>query len=147
MKRIRRIVHATDFSPASGGAFRTAVNLAKSFKARLLLVHAIATPIPVAPEVYLDAALFDRIEQQTRTWNLGRLKRLAERASRNGVRVAVQLCEGDAASQIVRAAKSARADVIVIGTHGRSGLPKLLLGSVAERVVRTATCPVLTVRA
>ncbi len=146
MSTFRRIAYATDFSSASRRAFRTAVNLAKTFNARLLLVHAMPTPIPIAPEVYLDAALFDRIEQQTRNWNLGRLKRLAERASRAGARVTVQLREGDAAFEIVRAAKSARADLIVIGTHGRSGLPKFFLGSVAERVVRTAKCPVMTVR-
>jgi nucleotide-binding universal stress UspA family protein len=54
--------------------------------------------------------------------------------------------EGQAANAIVRQAKQSQADVIVIGTHGRSGLPHMLLGSVAEKVVRTASCPVLTIR-
>lgn len=144
MSRIRRIVHATDFSPASRRAFTTAVNLAKSLNARLTIVHAMATAIPIVPELYLDATLFDRIEQQTRDWSTTRLKRLAERARIAGARVSTELREGDAASQIVRAAKSA--DLIVMGTHGRGGIPRVLLGSVAERVVRTSACPVMTVR-
>ena len=147
MKNIRRIVHATDFSPASRRAFRTAVTLAKSFNARLVLVNVMAAPVAVTPDVYLNAGLFARIEHQMRRSSLDHLKRLAARANRTGVRVTVLLREGNAASEIVRAARSAHADLVVIGTHGRSGLSKFFLGSVAERVIRTAKCPVLTVRA
>lgn len=146
MSRIRRIVHPTDFSPASRRAFTTAVNLAKSLNARLTIVHVMATVVPVVPELYLDATVFDRIEQQTRDWSTRRLKRIAERAKAGGARVDTLLREGEAAFQIVRAAKSARADLIVMGTHGRGGIPRVLLGSVAERVVRTSACPVMTVR-
>ena len=146
MKRIRRIVYATDFSSASRRAFSTAIGLAKSANARLTLIHVMATPIPMVPELYFDAGLFERVEQQTREWSTRRLKKLADNATKQGARVTSQLREGDAAQQIVRAAKSARADLVVMGTHGRAAIPRFFLGSGADRVVRTASCPVMTVR-
>jgi|SRR5689334_15435547 nucleotide-binding universal stress UspA family protein len=146
MKRVRRVLYATDFSPASRRAFATAVDLARSFNAALTIVHVMTRLIPIVPEQYFDAELFDRIERQTREWTTRRLKSLADRAGRSGARVKAELREGDAAPEIIKAAKSARSDVIVVGTHGRTGIPKFFLGSVAERVVRTAACPVLTVR-
>ena len=72
---------------------------------------------------------------------------LVKRAKKSGVRADARMVTGDPSLQIVRTARSARADVIVIGTHGRRGVSRFLLGSVAERVVATAPCPVLTVRA
>jgi nucleotide-binding universal stress UspA family protein len=74
------------------------------------------------------------------------LKKLADRAKRAGVIAKPLFRDGDAVDQIVRAARRERSDLIVVGTHGRHGLPKFILGSVAERVVRLAPCPVLTVR-
>jgi nucleotide-binding universal stress UspA family protein len=68
------------------------------------------------------------------------------RAKKSGIRVAATMVTGDPSAQIVRTARSTRADLIVIGTHGRRGVSKFLLGSVAERVIATAPCPVLTVR-
>jgi nucleotide-binding universal stress UspA family protein len=68
------------------------------------------------------------------------------RARTDGVRAESLLLQGLPAEQIVRAARSKRADLVVLGTHGRSGLPRLVLGSVAERVIGLARCPVLTVR-
>ncbi len=75
-----------------------------------------------------------------------RLTPSAAKAKKAGVRAKTLLSDGMAHAQIVRAARSLRADMIVIGTHGRTGLAKLFLGSVAGRVVSTATCPVMTVR-
>jgi nucleotide-binding universal stress UspA family protein len=146
MGRINHILHATDFSTASRRAFTTAVDLARTLKAKLTLVYVIAPLLPMAPEQYVDAGAFDRIEAQTRDWSAQQLKRLANRVRKAGVRVATELREGDAATQIVRAAKSRRADLIVVGTHGRGVIPKFFLGSVADRVIKTATCPVTAVR-
>lgn len=143
---MKRVIYATDFSTASRRAFTTAITLATSLNARLTLVHVMTLPVPAVPEQYFDADLVDRLERQTREWSLRRLKALASRAGTRGARVTTQLREGDAAPEIVRAAKSGRADLIVIGTHGRRGMSRFFLGSVAERVVRTATCPVMTVR-
>ena len=82
----------------------------------------------------------------TRAWANGQLDRQLRKAKAAGVRARGLLLEGLAHDQIVRAAKSQRADLVVIGTHGRSGLAKFFVGSVAGRVVSAAPCPVLTVR-
>ena len=146
MKHVRRIVYATDFSPASKPAFSAAVNLATSLRARLTIVHVTPGVIPVVPEQYFDASLYDRIEQEARDWSLRRLKTLAARARKQGARVTTQSREGDPATEVIRTAKSAHAHLIITGTHGRGGVPRFLLGSVADRLVRTSPCPVMTVR-
>ena len=146
MKRIRRILHASDFSKASGRAFQTAMTMAKANRARLTVVHVIVPFELVVPEQYVDSGTFDQLAAQARQWGQRQLAKLADRAKRTGARTTTLLREGDPAQQIVRAARSERADLIVVGTHGRRGFSKLLLGSVAERVVGTAPCPVVTVR-
>jgi universal stress protein A len=145
MKRIRRILHATDFSSASRRAFDTALSMAKSLNARLTIVYALA-PVVTVPEQYIDAATFDRLDKQARQWSAQHLDRLAARAKRAGVKATVVLRDGDPANQIVRVCRATKSDLIIVGTHGRRGLPKFFLGSVAERVVSTASCPVITVR-
>ena len=149
MATIRRILHATDYSPASGPAFRKAVELAKALHARLVLVHVLSPAVaPVmGAGMYIPATMYDEIERASRAVALRHLKRLGTRAKQAGVRTATRLIEGvPVADRIVRAARAERADVIVMGTHGRSGVTRLVLGSVASRVVATASCPVLTVR-
>jgi universal stress protein A len=145
MKRIRRILHATDFSPASRRAFDTALAMAKSLNAKLTIAYVLA-PVVTVPDQYIDAATLDRLDQQARQWSTQHLERLAARAQKAGVKGVVALRDGDPADQIVRACRATKSDIIVVGTHGRRGLPKFFLGSVAERVVSTASCPVVTVR-
>ena len=145
MKQIRRILHATDLSPASRRAFDTALAIAKSLNARLTIAYVLA-PVVTVPDQYIDAATLDRLDQQARQWSTQHLDRLAARAKKAGVQATVVLRDGDPADQIVRACRAAKADLIIVGTHGRRGLPKFFLGSVAERVVSTAPCPVVTVR-
>jgi nucleotide-binding universal stress UspA family protein len=145
MKRIRRILHATDFSPASRRAFDAALAMAKSLNARLTIAYVLA-PVVTVPDQYLDAATLDRLDRQAREWSSEHLDRLAARAKRAGVKATVVLRDGDPADQIVRACRTTKSDLIIVGTHGRRGLPKFFLGSVAERVVSTASCPVVTVR-
>jgi universal stress protein A len=145
MKRIRRVLYATDFSPASRRAFDTALTMAKSLNARLTIVYVLA-PVVTVPEQYIDAATFDRLDKQAREWSAQHLNKLAARAKSAGVKASVMLRAGDPADQIVRGYRSSNSDLIVVGTHGRRGLPKFFLGSVAERVVSTASCPVVTVR-
>jgi nucleotide-binding universal stress UspA family protein len=140
MSNIRRIIHASDFSKASGRAFATAVSMAKSNRAALTILHVIP-PVPRSA----SSATWE-VETQESHWRSRQLATLADKARRTGVRTATLLLKGDPARQIVRASRSRRANLIVIGTHGRRGLSKLVLGSVAERVVRTAPCPVVTVR-
>ena len=145
MKRIRRILCATDFSPASRRAFDTALAMAKSLNAKLTIAYVLA-PVVTVPDQYIDAATLDRLDQQARQWSTQRLGRLAARAKKAGVKAAVVLRDGDPADQIVRACRTTKSDLIVVGTHGRQGLRKFFLGSVAGRVVSTAPTPVVTVR-
>jgi nucleotide-binding universal stress UspA family protein len=142
---IRRILHATDFSPASAPAFKKAVELARASRARLFIVHALP-PIAAVPDVYLATRMHEGLLREHRAQGQKQLARLVARARRAGVRASGRLLDsGMAHEQIVRAAASTRAQMIVLGTHGRTGLDKIALGSVAERVVTTARCPVVTV--
>jgi nucleotide-binding universal stress UspA family protein len=146
MPRVRRILFASDFSKASGKAFTTALTLAKANRATLTILHVIVPFTPIVPEQYINTATWEQIDSQTRRWSQQQLARLTEKAKKAGIRVAGLLLEGDPAQQITRAARSKRADVLVVGTHGRTGLTKFFVGSVAGRVVATASCPVVTVR-
>jgi len=142
----RRILHPSDFSPASSAAFKKAIDMAKASRAELLVAHVINPIVPVAGEGYLPPKMYDDIAASTRAWAQKQLAKLVATAKKSGVRVKGLLAEGPAHEQIVRLAKRTRADLVVMGTHGRSGLAKLFLGSVAGRVAAAAPCPVLTVR-
>ena len=146
MEKVRRVLHASDFSPASGPAFKTALEMAKSNNAELLLVHVLTPVAPIVGEGYVSPKTYEEIEQSARAHGQKQLDGLLQKAKKAGVRATGWLLQGMPHDQIIRAAKSKSADVIVMGTHGRSGIAKLFLGSVAERVVATAPCPVLTVR-
>ena len=146
MSRLRRILHPSDFSRASGAAFARATAMAKADHAQLLLVHVLAPPVPIAGEGYISPKVYDDLEASARTYGQKHLGALQAKASKAGVKAVTLLLDGVAHDQIARAAKSKKADLIVIGTHGRTGLAKFFLGSVASRVVAAAPCPVLTVR-
>jgi nucleotide-binding universal stress UspA family protein len=147
MSQFRRILHASDFSPASRPAFRRALDLARANRAGLTLVHVYSTYIPVMGEGYISGQVYDEMLAHVRTDAQRRLGRLVAQARKKGVRTKGLLLEGIAHQGIVRAARSTRSDLIVLGTHGRTGLGRMFLGSVAARVVTLAPCPVLTVRA
>jgi nucleotide-binding universal stress UspA family protein len=144
--RIRRILMATDFSKASKKAFDTAVALAQTQRATSTSFHVIAPFTPVMPEQYIGPPTWDQIDVQTREWTKRELGELAEHAKRVGVRSLTPVAEGEPARQIVRAARLQKADLVVVGTHGRTGFTKYFLGSVASRVVATTPCAVVTVR-
>ena len=147
MTRISRIVVPTDFSPASDAALDYARDLARQFGASIDLVHVFDDPFTsgafvgdgtVMMPVELRDALEKHAREQLETRNA------AHAGTLPGSSTAFLM--GAPAKRIVERAKEDKADLIVMGTHGRSGLGHLLIGSVAERVVRTATCPVLTTR-
>jgi nucleotide-binding universal stress UspA family protein len=146
MRLFRRVLYATDFSRASGPAFATALGWAKQYRAHLTLVHVMAPPALVLEDSYLSAKTFQEMQAAALRQAEDRLNRLRARARKAGVRVATMVRQGVPAEQIVRTAARQRADLVVIGTHGRTGFSRLLLGSVAARVVGLASCPVLTVR-
>jgi len=146
MKKIRRILHPTDFSRASGAAFTEAVALAKANRAELLLVHVLLPPTPFIADGYVPPRTYADLEAAARRGAQRQLAKLLAKAKQAKARVKAVLLEGVPYSQIPRVARRKRADLIVMGTHGRTGLPKFFLGSVAERVIPLAPCPVMTVR-
>ena len=146
MSRVRRVLHPTDFSSASGAAFTKAVEMAKGNRAELWLVHVLAPVMPMLGDGYVPPKVYEEIFATAHSHAQKQLDRLTARARKASVRVKGLLVEGVPHEQITRAARSKRADLIVIGTHGRTGLAKFFLGSVAGRVVSLAPCPVLTVR-
>jgi nucleotide-binding universal stress UspA family protein len=140
------IMHPTDFSPASRAAFAQALALARDEGAELLLVHVVSTVTPLAADGYMSPQVYDDLQRSMRAEAQKQLDKLVAKAKAARVRARGLLLDGVAADAIVRAARAKRAKTIVLGTHGRTGLARLLMGSVAERVVGTAPCPVLTVR-
>lgn len=143
---IRRILHASDFSPASRRAFRKAVELARANRAELTVAHVIQPVVPIAGEGYVSPKVYEEMLASARTWARKQLAGVVARARRGRVRARGVLLDGVPHVEIARAARRERADLVVIGTQGRTGLARLFLGSVAARVVAIAPCPVLTVR-
>ncbi len=146
MARIRTVMVASDFSSASRAAFVSAVELAKANRARLLVMHALTLVPPMLGGEYMPPQAWERIETATRAEARKQIQALVAKAKRAGIRATALLMVGSPYEVIVRAARSKRVDVLVVGTHGRTGLPRFFLGSVAARVLATAHCPVLTVR-
>ena len=144
MSRPRRILHATDFSRASRPALAKALELAQQGRARLFLLHVLMPPSPFLgdklPSSYLE------LQRRARRDAERRLAAVVDKAQQAGVKVESKLIAGGPSEQIIRHASRWHADLIVMGTHGRTGLGKVFMGSVAERVLQRASCPVLTVR-
>ena len=134
MINVRNILYATDFSPFSNQAYFHAVALAESHGAVLTIAHVLAPGAVALPDVSPDERAYWRGQlEQIRPLNLD-------------IPVRHVLLEGDPAEELLRHAANMRADLIVRGTHGRTGQERLLMGSVAERVMRGAACSVLVVK-
>lgn len=142
-----RIIAATDFSPASEPAVAQAVRLARAEGAELTLVHVYEPPGAASFGSYIASpGLYDEIEQALRSGAEKSLAPLVEAARKQGVRVTSRVLRGIPHSGITEAAAENHADLIVIGTHGRSGFFRFFLGSVAQKVIAAAPCPVMTIR-
>jgi nucleotide-binding universal stress UspA family protein len=140
MLPIRTILHPTDFSDYSRAAFELACALARDYNAELIVLHVNHTTAIYAPDgIVAGAPIEEPYEIRARLAQL--------RPDDPRVKVDYKLLDGEPAEQILKTASSANADLIVLGTHGATGLARLLMGSVAEDVLRRASCPVLTVRA
>lgn len=131
MLAIQTILHPTDFSERSGYAFETALALARDYGARLLLLH-VTTPPRDAPKDEYQRALQEKLR-----WL---------HPAESPVTVEARLVEGDAATEILHVAQDGPCDLIVMGTHGRKRASGQVIGSVAEKVIRNAPCPVIVVR-
>ena len=139
MLAIQNILHPTDFSERSDHAFKLACALARDHGALLTVAHVLAPPI-VVPVDGVVPVIPEDFEEQARA----KLLQVAPPDPR--IRVERKLLLGDAAHEIVELARKSNCDLIVMGTHGRTGLGRLLMGSVAEIVLRKSQCPVLTVK-
>jgi len=144
----KRILVPVDGSPTSNAGLREAIDLARGQDASLQLVHVIDYHYLVMTGLEAGAYIEDLMESLTQS---GRriLKRAETLAEKSGLKVSTVLLEspaGPAADAIVRQAKKWQADLIVIGTHGRRGVRRMLMGSDAEQVVRNSPVPVMLVR-
>jgi nucleotide-binding universal stress UspA family protein len=146
MLTLKTVLVPTDFSEASESALRYGKAMAEAFGASLHVVHVMEDLLAHAwaAEVYVSSMpqLRDEIEKESRQ----RLDTLLTDAERATLRAETALLAGNPFLEIIRYAKAHGVDLIVMGTHGRGPIAHMLLGSVAEKVVRKSPCPVLTVR-
>ena len=146
MKPFRRILVATDFTPASEPALDEAIEMAKGDGTELLIAHAYQLPNMPGTESG-GAAVYEEWVKELRDSVEERLKPLVERARGEGIHAEALILTGTPSEAITEAAAEQAADLVIMGTHGRKGVSKLFLGSVASRVISSAPCPVLTVHA
>lgn len=146
MIQMNTILHPTDFSDTSKHALKYAVSFAKEYDAKLIILHVIEE---ITTSLYLDmlqapplTELMEEIETQSRK----ALEDILPPEVRESIKVEYLTRKGVPFLEIIRCAQENRADMIVCGTHGRTGLKHALFGSVAEKVVRKSPCPVLSVR-
>jgi universal stress protein A len=140
MTKIKSILFATDFSAQSETAFPLAVALARDYGARLLIAH--VRPVPTVAYSEGNIAMIE--PEGGREDVRAHLKEFDPKDPR--IAVEYLIAEGDPAIELLDMARKSACDFIVMGTHGRTGIMRLLAGSVAEQVMRHAPCPVLTVR-
>lgn len=144
MAGFQRILLATDFSETAAGATDLALLMARTFKASLDVLHVVETGIPIVTDgvAYLPPNYYDDIEKQAAE----KLESVIPRAERDKLSVTLALRKGAPFVEIIHYARDQKMELIVLGTHGRGALAHVIMGSVAERVVRKSPCPVLTVR-
>lgn len=152
MIKLQRILCPTDFSDCAAQARKYACDLAHKFGAELHVIHVIHHLAHDAPQFGLglnSPLTLGQSSGKSEKLKAEALAHLADTSApdcQNGMRVNYAVLWGHPYAEILEYAKSQEIDLIVIGSHGRTGLPRILLGSVAERVVRLSPCPVLTVR-
>src|SRR5579862_5170582 len=146
MLPIKNILCPTDFSEPSLAAVKTAGELAEHFGSEICLVYVVPTiPLPTSDPVYdFELPEYEKILHDDA---VRKLRDLREEAIKSGVAARTIVGHGQAADEIVIIAEREKVDLIVIATHGSTGLRHFVFGSVAEKVVRVAPCAVLTLRA
>lgn len=144
MSRFRTVVVPLDFSPHASEALELAIDLVRGSDATIHLVHAYEVPFGTLPPYGI--AVPDEFFTQVRDAAARRLAKASRSVEEAGLRCETHVVPGPAADAIVEVARQAGADLVVMSTRGLTGLKHLLLGSVAERTLRNAPCPVLTVR-
>ncbi len=142
------ILVPTDFSDDAARALETAIQLAKQYSGRIVLLHAYPVDLPITYPGFSGGGMIpEDFYRELRAQADAHVQQVAKEAAGSGVDVTGKAVTSPASAAIVAEAELLPADLIVMGTRGRTGLKHILLGSVAERVVRTAPCPVLSVKA
>lgn len=145
MKSLNSILVAIDFSDSSDKAFNTALFMAKKFSARLVLVHVINEPIDLRG-FYVPHISFDKLEEEIKAGAEKMMEQFCRNHFEGFDNYESLIVPGIPYQEILAVAQDKQVDMIVLGTHGRAGLDHVLFGSTAEKVVRKATYPVLTIR-
>jgi universal stress protein A len=140
-----KILHPTDFSECAARAQATAVDLVRRLGGEIVLLQ-VLVETPLYGESVLNMPTVRSVYEAQRKWSEATLEARAADLRQGGTKTSWRVQVGVPFEEIVKVAEEERADMIVMGTHGRGGLNRMLLGSVAERVIRLAPCPVLTVR-
>lgn len=140
---IRQVLCPIDFSPVSLRALRYASATAERAGASLVVLNVFTAPLPL--RVTLPQYAGSMLDRRARSRLIGQLDEAASPARQRGVRATVRVSEGDTVDEILRTAETVGADLIVMGTHGRGGLQRLILGSVTARTLRRSPTPVLAV--
>lgn len=145
MKKFNKILFATDFSEISECAFDYALTLAKTFNSRLIIIHVINEPVDLRG-FYVPHISFDTIEREIALSAEKMMDKFCSKKTKDYDNYDKFIVSGIPYEEILKKADEEKVDLLVMGTHGRAGIDHLLFGSTAERVVRKATCPVMTVR-
>jgi nucleotide-binding universal stress UspA family protein len=145
MKSFDTILFANDFSENSEYAFDYALTLAKKFDARLIIIHVINEPVDLRG-FYVPHISFENLEKEIAESAEKMMEKFCRTRAKDYAKVETVVISGIPNEEIIRKAGETGAGLIVLGTHGRKGLDHILFGSTAERVLRSAPCPVLSVR-
>ena len=140
--RVKKILVPTDFSECSMAATDEALSLARTFQAQIILLHVMESPVYGLDFSLTHPGVLPGIRHKV----LEMVQQLVDRMKEAGIEAEGHFATGVPFVEIIKAAQKHEADLIVMGTHGRTGLAHLFLGSVAEKVVRKSKVPVLTVR-
>lgn len=141
----KAILFATDFSPSSEHAFKYALSLARKFESRLGIIHVINEPVDLRG-FYVPHISFDQLELEIEQGALKMMRDFCARNAEDYQGVEQFVVPGIPYDEIIKKAAELAADLIVVGTHGRTGLDHVLFGSTAEKVVRKSPVPVMTIR-
>lgn len=141
----KTILFATDFSDNSLQAYNYALSLAQKFEARLAIVHVINEPVDLRG-FYVPHISFDKLEEEIEQGAAKLMEKFCQEHVPAAVEVKTCVVPGIPYDEIIKQAEDLNADLIVVGTHGRTGLDHVLFGSTAEKVVRKSPVPVMTIR-
>ncbi|MDU0460223.1 MAG: universal stress protein [Geobacteraceae bacterium] len=145
MKPFEKILTAIDFSENSELAFEYAVTMAKQFDAELIVMHVINEPVDLRG-FYVPHISFEQLEKEIEEGAAKMMENFCSSRLESFRNYTTAIVSGIPYDEIIRKADEVGASLIVLGTHGRTGLDHILFGSTAERVVRSANCPVMTIR-